>query len=167
MKEVIDRRLNRLDQAQQPLMTVILVEKNEEYLLVSDQVLTQSDDDLVSRAYDLLMEEGQYLFTNHDYGFMVNQGQALTTNCDYFYMKTTHKEKAHLIKPAGHYLQIISQGGDDCVKEAYRLLLDYSQRHQLTLDGYFYERILHETTLENVADYVTEIQIKLVEEEQR
>jgi DNA-binding transcriptional MerR regulator/effector-binding domain-containing protein len=167
IKQMISKKLTHFSLAEQALFTIQIHTLPSENLLLSGPIQTDDSTVLFNEAYKLLEKEGKYLFTNNEYGLMIDhqkkkEDQA-TEAYDYFYLKTHATHKNLFMKPAGKYLCYVYKGTESQISHAYKKIMDYCSDRMIQLDGYFYERALNETIQQNHEEYVTEIQVRIVE----
>lgn len=68
------------------------------------------------------------------------------------------KKGLHL-QPAGTYLRAFCQGNWDKLSNRYKEILAYANKQGLTLHGYAYETGINELVIDNMNDYITQIEI--------
>ena len=162
IKQVIEQKIHFFELAEEQTMQIKFIELEEEYLILSEKIEEATSQNLIETAYDLLLNEGKYLFVNNEYGAMFHHQKRDTESYDFFFLKTSHDGNYNFVKPAGRYLRFIYKGNDQGLKNAYLQLKEYICDKHLSIDGYFYERALNETTNVNQEEYITEIQVKVV-----
>lgn len=65
------------------------------------------------------------------------------------------------ICPAGAYLRGWCKGSWDLIPDQYRRMLAYADAHELELSGHSYERGINERVIDNIDDYITQIDIQV------
>lgn len=72
-------------------------------------------------------------------------------------------QNAHLhIKPKGKYLRAFHKGGWDMMPLRYQSLLDYANNKGITLTGFAYEKGINEIVVDQVEDYIIQIDIPIL-----
>ncbi len=66
------------------------------------------------------------------------------------------------IQPKGSYLQAFHKGDWSQIPLRYEAILDYADRHRLTLTGYSYEKGINETVSSRIEDYIVQIEIPVI-----
>ncbi|MDE7183762.1 MAG: MerR family transcriptional regulator [Lachnospiraceae bacterium] len=74
--------------------------------------------------------------------------------------ETTQKNGLH-IQPGGNYLRAFHQGGWDQLPQRYQEILNYAQRHHLTLGSFSYEMGMNENVIDCIEDYIVQIEIPI------
>lgn len=69
-----------------------------------------------------------------------------------------HKKGLH-IQPKGKYLRTFHKGNWDNLPLRYQELLDYADKNGLKLAGFSYEKGINETVIDNIEDYILQIEI--------
>lgn len=105
----------------------------------------------------------------HDasYGSMIPVSSLLSGNFDN-YTKLfieipllDHKSGLH-IQPAGKYLKAFHKGSWDNLPKRYQEILSYAHKHDLTLSGYSYEKGINEIVVDQIEDYMIQIEIPIL-----
>lgn len=65
--------------------------------------------------------------------------------------------------PGGKYLRAFHKGNWDKIPERYEEIFAYAQTHNLVLYGYSYEMGINETVIDNIEDYIVQIEIPVTE----
>ena len=66
--------------------------------------------------------------------------------------------------PRGAYLRAFHKGGWEQLPKRYQQILDYADAHNLTLYGYSYETGLNENVIDQIEDYIVQIEIPVLRE---
>lgn len=66
------------------------------------------------------------------------------------------------IQPKGSYLRAFHKGDWSQIPLRYEAILDYADRHRLTLTGYSYEKGINETVSSQIEDYIVQIEIPVI-----
>lgn len=83
--------------------------------------------------------------------------------CDFLYIQMPfplQKEELH-IQPKGKYLRAFSFGSWDKLPKRYAEMVDYARKHDLELCGFAYEKGINEVVIDNVDDYIMQIEIPI------
>ncbi len=67
------------------------------------------------------------------------------------------------IQPKGKYLRAFHKGGWDSIPLRYHAILDYAKKQGFTLSGFSYEKGINETVIEQIEDYIIQIEIPILE----
>lgn len=63
------------------------------------------------------------------------------------------------IQPGGRYLQAFHKGSWDKIPECYKKISRHAEEHGLSLYGYSYEMGINENVIDNIDDYIVQIEI--------
>ncbi|MCI8298763.1 MAG: MerR family transcriptional regulator [Lachnospiraceae bacterium] len=74
-----------------------------------------------------------------------------------------HRDGLH-IQPAGTYLRAFHKGDWNGIPCKYQELLAYAKTHGFTLSGFAYEMGINENVIDNMDDYITQIEVKISKE---
>ena len=66
------------------------------------------------------------------------------------------------IQPEGRYLRAFHKGSWDKIPLRYQEILDYAHRQGLVLTGFSYEKGINETVIDQIDDYIIQIEIPLL-----
>ena len=164
MKQILSRKLEAIKVTNDSLLQVKILELKQEYILCSTSIENKDFNGVIEEGYELLRNEAEYLFANNEYGLMINhkkkEKDIYNDNYDYVFLTISKKKKDTVIKPKGKYLSVSFKGDEDAY-EGYKRILDYRKEHNYVLEGYFYEKAIYETVLENQEEAITEIQVKI------
>ena len=150
-----------------PMEQIECIECEEEYLVLSDQIVGTEIEMYYMAMSELLNQDHPYRLFNHDYGIMLSSEKIIAgrlTDYDRFYMKPSSPKQHHRLfrRPSGQYLRMVVKGDWDKLPPAYEKILAYAQENQMQLVGYAYERSLNETFSTNADEYITEILIQWI-----
>ena len=67
-----------------------------------------------------------------------------------------------ILQPAGRYLRAFYKGGWDGLPQQYLAILDYARRQGLALSGFSYEKGLNEAVIDQIEDYILQIEIPVL-----
>ncbi len=67
------------------------------------------------------------------------------------------------IMPKGKYLRAFHKGRWDGIPRRYQEILDYTREHKLTLHGFSYEMGINENVIDQIEDYIVQIEIPVSE----
>lgn len=67
------------------------------------------------------------------------------------------------IMPKGKYLRAFHKGEWDGIPKRYQEILGYAKKHKLTLHGFSYEMGINENVIDQIEDYIVQIEIPIVE----
>jgi DNA-binding transcriptional MerR regulator len=162
---MLQNKLKNMSLAEQAVDVIQLVEMKEEPLLLSKKIDESDLQTQFEAGYQLIVEKGEYIFTNNEYGMLISSEKKRKDvedeRYDYFYLKTTRSNQDIFIKSAGLYASIVHKGKEEHLPSTYEKLLNECQDKGFKVEGYFYERALYETIEQNEQEYVTEIQVKV------
>ncbi len=63
------------------------------------------------------------------------------------------------VQPGGKYLQAFHKGSWDKIPESYQKICAFAEEHGLSLYGYSYEMGINENVVDNIEDYIVQIEI--------
>lgn len=149
------------------LSEISIIEKEERYLVTVDidkNISFEKEVELITA------ETAKYqLGRLHDasYGSMISVVSLKNGNFDN-YSKLfieipflTQKDNLH-IQPKGNYIRAFHKGGWDKIPLRYQAILDYATQHNLVLSGFSYEKGINETVIDQVEDYIVQIEIPVL-----
>lgn len=71
------------------------------------------------------------------------------------------------IQPGGKYLRAFHKGDWEKIPQRYQAILDHAQKKGLTLYGFSYEMGINENVIDQIEDYIVQIEIPILEEGSR
>lgn len=102
----------------------------------------------------------------HDasYGSMISVNSLLDGNFDnytklFIEIPFLHQTDGLHIQPKGKYLQAFHKGSWDGIPSRYQELLNYAKKQGITLSGYSYEKGINENVIDQIDDYIVQIEI--------
>ncbi len=105
----------------------------------------------------------------HDasYGSMISVASLLSGRFDdysrlFIEIPSLVQSKELHIQPAGQYLRAFHKGAWEEMPQRYQSILDYAQKEGLALSGYSYEKGINETVIDQIEDYIVQIEIPVV-----
>ncbi len=148
------------------LSAITLVEKPCSYLAA---VAATADLPFEKEVERVIAEAKKYQLRRlHDasYGSMtpvenLYQGNFSAYTALYIEMPLPASKKGLHLRPAGTYLRAFCKGSWDRLPDRYREILDYANRQGLSLYGYAYETGINELVIDNMDDYITQIEIPM------
>ena len=149
------------------LSEISVIEKEERYLVTVDIGRSTSFEKEVEL---ITAETAKYqLGRLHDasYGSMISVTSLQNGSFDDYSKlfieipSLTHKDGLH-IQPAGRYLRAFYKGGWDGLPQQYLAILDYARRQGLALSGFSYEKGLNEAVIDQIEDYILQIEIPVL-----
>lgn len=147
------------------LSTIEVIEKKQSYLAI----ITTNNENSEEEIEKVIAEtQKQKLSHLHDaaYGAMISVENLYNNNFNEYsalyveLSKPLIKEELHM-QPAGKYLRAFCKGSWDNLPGRYREILDYAKKNNLVLKGYSYETGINESVIDNIDDYITQIEIPL------
>lgn len=106
----------------------------------------------------------------HDalYGSMIDVENLYQGNFDDYFaffinLPDPGTRKGLHVQPKGRYLKAFCKGSWDKLPSRYQEILQYAKEHGLTLCGYAYERCINEIVIDTIDDYITQIEIPIME----
>ena len=150
------------------LSEIRIIEQKERFLVTVDVPPDTSFEEEV----ELITAETEkyHLGRLHDasYGSMISISSLQNGNFD-DYSKLfielpflTYQSAMHTT-PGGKYLRAFHKGSWDKIPERYEEIFAYAQTHNLVLHGYSYEMGINETVIDNIEDYIVQIEIPVTE----
>lgn len=151
------------------ISAISLVEKQSTYLVTVD---TTADLPLEKEIERVISEAKKYQLRRlHDasYGAMISVQNLYQRKFDeyttlYIEMPYPVSKKGLHLRPAGTYLRAFCQGNWDKLPDRYEEILAYANKQGLTLYGYSYETGINELVIDNMDDYITQIEIPIMSE---
>lgn len=146
------------------LSAITLIEKQSHYLVSVD---VTADLPFEKEIEQVISEAKKYQLRRlHDasYGAMIpvdNLYEKKFSEYTALYIEMPYpvsKKGLHL-QPAGTYLRAFCQGNWDKLSNRYKEILAYANKQGLTLHGYAYETGINELVIDNMNDYITQIEI--------
>lgn len=146
------------------LSAIDLVEKQSHYLVAVDvsqnlpfekeieQVIAKTKKYQLRHLHDA--SYGSMIPVKNLYQEKFNEYTAL-----YIVMPYPVSKKGLHLQPAGTYLRAFCKGRWDRIPDRYKEILSYADRHGLSLHGYAYETGINELVIDNIDDYITQIEI--------
>lgn len=146
------------------ISAVSLVEKQSRYLVSVD---VSSDLPFEQEITQVIAEAKKYQLRrlyDASYGSMIPveslyQGQFNEYSALYIEMPHPVSKKGLHLQPAGTYLRAFCQGNWDKLPDKYKEILAYADKQGLSLYGYAYETGINELVIDNIDDYITQIEI--------
>lgn len=148
------------------LSRIEIVEKKKCYLAV----VPAREENIEEEIERVLAEtQKQKLRRLHDasYGSMISvenlyQGNFNAYSALYIEIPAPISKEGLQIQPAGKYLRAFCKGSWDKLPDRYKEILAYAEQQGLTLCGYSYETGLNESVIEHFDDYITQIEIPII-----
>lgn len=150
------------------LSEITIVEKEKQYLAV---VRTEKDSPLekeIGMMFDEVKKQKQHRLRDISYGSMIPVESLVRGDFDdYFalFMKLPIQTpgKGFHTRPAGKYLRAFCRGSWDQIPSKYEEMLLFAKRHHMTLSGYAYETGINETVVNTMDEYITQIEILILD----
>lgn len=165
IREIISRKLAYIEQAERTHMKIKALQIEDSHLILSDPITDQSVLNLLNKAHQLVEEKSTFTLPNNEYGSMIQVEKKLkdpfNEQYDFMYIDAPSASPHYHIKPAGDYLSIVYRGTEETLPLAYSKLIDYAENKELSLEGYFYEKVLLDSIQKNQDNLVSEIQVKI------
>lgn len=146
------------------LSSISLIEKQSRYLVAVHVGENLPFEQEVERV---IAETKKYQLRRlHDasYGAMIPveslyQGRFDEYSTLYIEMPYPVSKKGLHLQPAGTYLRAFCKGSWDRIPEKYKEILTYAEKQGLSLCGYSYENGINELVIDNIEEYITQIEI--------
>ena len=150
------------------LSEINIVEKEEHCLIVIDIHKNISFEEVVELV--TAETEKYHLGRLHDanYGSMISVASLQNGNFhDYSKLFIeipflTQKAGLH-IQPGGKYIRAFHKGDWTKISARYQEILHYAKKHKLTLSGFSYEMGINENVIDQMEDYIIQIEIPILE----
>lgn len=147
-----------------PIGACFIEEKPTKKLFVSNYIEYSTFSSFVE-LYAQFAKENEIEFSNY-VGIMMPLNEALNVHPKFtnHFVETIFEDnlKSNYIKPKGKYLTYLHKGKFDNIQTIYQSIINYANRNQIILDGYFYElTLINEIMTHNPEEYITEINIKI------
>ncbi|WP_278599728.1 MerR family transcriptional regulator [Clostridium tertium] len=168
IQKLLEVKLNLIEVGINSTSELVLEEKEEEYIVLSNPV-NETEDDYDIETYT---EHIKYCIDNDlDYGYpvgsIINKENLINRRFDkysYYFSKVIEKKKYKdlVLKPKGLYLVGYSHGYYDKVYKAYEKMIKYIEENNLRINGYSYEEVLIDEIASSIGDdFVIKISIKV------
>ena len=148
------------------LSEISIVQKEKCYLAI----VPMTEESTTETEIELVIEETKkrQLHRLHDasYGSMISveslyQGNFNDYSALYIEMPYLGSKKGLHLQPAGTYLCAFCKGSWDKLPHIYEKILAYAKKQGLSLYGYSYETGINESVINNIQDYITQIEIPI------
>lgn len=164
IRQLATRKLKQIKMTERGFFDIEEIKLQEEYLVLSEVLETDDFLTTVNAGFQLLHDEGKYLFTNNRYGYMIHSLKKMKNSkdehYDYLYLEKDQVAQGAFVKPDGTYLSMLYNGAETDLYKAYDDILKYVSDNEYELTGYFYEFPIHQSVHENPEAFITEIQVK-------
>ena len=148
------------------LSEISIVEKEERYLITVD---IDKDISFEKEVEMITAQTTKYqLGRLHDasYGSMISVSSLLKNNfedyCKLFIEIPSLTQKTGLhIQPGGQYLRAFHKGDWNKISLRYKEILHYAKQHNLILSGFSYEKGINENVIDQIEDYIIQIEIPI------
>lgn len=168
IQKLLEVKLNLIEVGINSTSELVLEEKEEEYIVLSNPV-NETEDDYDIETYT---EHIKYCIDNDlDYGYpvgsIINKENLINRRFDkysYYFSKVIEKKKYKdlVLKPKGLYLVAYSHGYYDKVYKVYEKMIKYIEENNLRINGYSYEEVLIDEIASSIGDdFVIKISIKV------
>jgi DNA-binding transcriptional MerR regulator len=168
IQKLLEVKLNLIEVGINSTSELVLEEKEEEYIVLSNPV-NETEDDYDIETYT---EHIKYCIDNDlDYGYpvgsIINKENLINRRFDkysYYLSKVIEKKKYKdlVLKPKGLYLVGYSHGYYDKVYKVYEKMIKYIEENNLRINGYSYEEVLIDEIASSIGDdFVIKISIKV------
>lgn len=149
---------------QTDLNDISLVECQKEYLLLSRKITDACVEEYLAALVEHTQQLPDHRQFNKSYGSMVSVENILSEDFDKDVCFFTRVGNANacsdlFIKPKGIYLRAFCKGDWTKIPSAYRRIVEYADKNNLTLTGYSYEEGINEMAISSMEEYVTQIMI--------
>lgn len=150
------------------LSEITIIEKEEQYLITVD---INKNTPFEKEVEMVTAETARYhLERLHDasYGSMIPVDSLKKGNFDHYTKlfiqipSLTNKKGLH-IQPKGNYIRAFHKGRWDQLPLRYEAILTYARSQNLTLTGFSYEKGINEIVIDQVEDYIVQIEIPILE----
>ncbi len=148
------------------LSEISIVEKEERYLITVD---IDKDISFEKEVEMITAQTAKYqLGRLHDasYGSMISVPSLLKNDFDNYCKlfieipSLTQKNGLH-IQPGGQYLRAFHKGDWNKISLRYKEILHYAKQHNLILSGFSYEKGINENVIDQMEDYIIQIEIPI------
>lgn len=167
---LVSRRQDMMNLLHIDLSEISIVEKKRCYLATIPITEENKESEISDREIENVIQETKKhkVHRLHDstYGAMISIKNLYQNNFNKYYALYIEipyplsKKGLHL-QPAGKYLRAFCKGDWSKLSNRYKEILDYAEKHGLSLIGYSYEIGINETVIDNINDYITQIEIPI------
>lgn len=165
-KTLCNYRQNMVTLLTMDLSEITIVNKQERCLVTVDidkETSFEQEVELITAA-----TEKYRLGRLHDasYGSMIPVSSLQKGNYDdycrlFIEIPSLTRQKELHIQPGGNYLRAFHKGNWEQIPGRYQEIFDYAKKHRLTLSGYSYEMGINENVIEQLEDYIVQIEIPI------
>ena len=146
------------------LSSIRLVQKESCYLIAVDTEKNGSFEQEIEKVIEKVKKYQLRRLHDASYGSMIpveNLYHGKLTEYTSLYIEMPYpisKEGLHL-QPSGTYLRAFCKGNWNKLPDKYREILSFAEQNNLSLYGFAYEMGINELVIDNVDDYITQIEI--------
>ncbi len=103
------------------------------------------------------LQSGKY----HDYSNLFIEIPFLSQKTETTGQDSKEQQKGLHIQPGGKYIRAFHKGSWDNIPKRYEAILDFAKKQGITLCGYSYEMGINENVVEQIEDYIVQIEIPI------
>lgn len=146
------------------LSSIRLVEKESCYLIAVDTEKNDSFEQEIEKVIEKVKKYQLHRLHDASYGSMIpveNLYHGKLTEYTSLYIEMPYPiltEGLHL-QPSGTYLRAFCKGNWNKLPDKYREILSFAEQNNLSLYGFAYEMGINELVIDNIDDYITQIEI--------
>lgn len=165
-KEFIEYTKSLIEDANNPIDTCFIQEKDDEYLFIGEELEEKSFKGFV-QEYAKFTQYHKIDFSNSvglmtDIKHLINRDSKPFSHHFAFIFSEDSLFHNH-VKKKGSYLTYLHKGGFDDIDETYYIMLEYAKNNDIQLEGFFYEMtIRNEIMTPQISEFLTEISIRIL-----
>lgn len=146
------------------ISSIRLVQKQSRHLVTVNVSANASFEKEIEKVIAAAKKYQLHRLHDASYGSMIPVENLLQGEFDeyaalYIEMPCPISKKGLHLQPAGTYLRAFCKGSWDKISDKYKEILAYAEKHGLTLYGFAYEAGINELVIDNIDEYITQIEI--------
>ncbi|MCI8513739.1 MAG: MerR family transcriptional regulator [Lachnospiraceae bacterium] len=171
MKTLLNTNLSeiRIAEKEERCLVTVAIDPGTSYDKTVERITAETRKYQLRRLHDasygsMIRVENLYQSRFDDYdGLFIEIPLPLPAKPDDDSLPAHGTQKAGLhIQPRGKYVRAFYRGDWENMSLKYREILNYAQKHRLTLTGFSYEKILNENVADRMEDYIVQIEIPVL-----
>lgn len=146
------------------LSSIRLVEKESCYLIAVDTEKNDSFEQEIEKVIEKVKKYQLHRLHDASYGSMIPvenlyHGKLAEYTSLYIEMPYPISTEGLHLQPSGTYLRAFCKGNWNKLPDKYREILSFAEQNNLSLYGFAYEMGINELVIDNIDDYITQIEI--------
>lgn len=163
---ILSHHRNMITLLTMDMSEITIIEKEEHKLITVDIIGDISFDKKAEIVTAQTKAVGLCRLHDASYGTMISTNDLYNENFDnysklFIDIPFPIKKKGLHTQHKGKYLRAFHKGSWDGIKLKYKEILEYAKKHDFKLTGFSYETGINENVIDNIEDYVTQIEIPI------